>query len=320
MRRIAVLVTLGTVLALPGGAAAVLAPARTVVNAAQVTALSVTGRSVAYAVGRTTANCGTVRLWDTTTRGLWTFGPRTIVGCEEGPSGGFGIAQVALSGHRVFWVTNIGGNITDYQLWTATPTRPTPRRLAFASSETDGPPAIVLGNGTADGVPYAVGETVTLVAASGARVFRTSLGSPVRLLAAGTGPRQARVEASLADGRLVTLSRTGEVLATERREPGAVTALQLALPGAVVQVGPTVAAGPSTVRLPSRGLMLDYRQGSVVYRRGVQVRARAIATGADMLLQTVVVKPWQPLHFSTDSRGSAWARGKAVSWHPGALS
>lgn len=261
-----------------------------------------------------------MRLWDTGTRALWTFGDRTIVGCDANPSGGFGIASVATTGRRAFWVTNIGGNITDYQLWTATPTRKAARRLAFASSDTDGPAAIVLGNGARDGLPYAVGGTVTLVADSGARLFRTDLGSPVRLLAAGTGPGQGRVEAALADGRVVTLSRTGQVLATDRQEPGAVAAIALALPGPVVQVGRSVTVGASTVTLPPGGLMLDYRQGTVVYRKGTQVRARVVATGADTLLQVVVLKPWQPLHFSTDSFGSAWARGTKVSWRPGPLS
>jgi hypothetical protein len=312
-------VTLG-LLASAGAAAALLTPARTVTNAAPVTALSVTGRSVAYAVGRTGATCSTVRLWDTGTRALWTFGADTISGCDENPSGGYGIWSVASAGHRVFWLTHIGGNITEYQLWTATPTRRTSRRLAFASSDTDGPPAIVLGNGLRDAVPYAVGATVTLVADNGARLFRVDLGGPVRLLAAGTGPGRGRVAAALADGRVVSLSRTGQVLATDRSEPGAVTALELAPPGPVVQVGRTVTVGTSAVTLPAGATMLDYRSGTVVYRKGSQIRARAVAGGADTLLQVVAVKPWQPQLFSTDTVGSAWARGAAVSWRSGPLS
>ncbi len=205
-------------------------------------------------------------------------------------------------------------------MWTATPTRTTSRRLAFASSDSDGRAAIVLGNGSGGDVPYAVGGTVTLVADSGARVFRTDLGSPVQLLAAGTGPGLTRVAAALADGRVVTLSRTGQVLVTDRQEPGAVIALGLALPGPVVQVGRTVTVGTGAVTLPAGGLMLDYRQGAVVYRKGSQVRAVQVATGVDTLLQIVLLKAWQPLHFSTDSLGSAWARENAVSWRSGPLS
>lgn len=320
MRPLAAIALLGGVLALPFPAGAVLTPGRSIVNAAPVTAVSVTGRTVAYAVGRTGASCGTVRLWDTATRGLWTFGERTIVGCDEGLSGGFGIAQVATSGRRIFWVTNAGGNITDYQLWTATPTRRSPRRLAFSSSETDGPPAIVLGNGTGEGVAYAVRGVVTLVADTGARVFRTQLGRPVRLLAAGPGPDGERVAAALADGRVVTLSRAGRVLTTDRHDPGSVTALGLAGPGVVVQAGRSVAVGSATVTLPPGATMLDYRQGTVVYRRDSQVRARAVATGADTLVQVVVLRRWQPLQFSTDTSGSAWARHATVSWRSGPLS
>src|SRR4029079_16520496 len=284
----------GTVAAAPASA-----PARTVQNAAPVTALSVTGRSVGYAIGQTKTSCGAARLWDTGSRGLWTFGSRTIVGCEEGFSGGFGIAQVATSSPRVLWGTTVGGNITDYQLWTASPTRPTPLRLAFASSETGGPPAIVLGNGTRDGVPYAVGGTVTFVAENGSRRFRTDLGSPVRLLTAGTGPGQARVAAALADGRLVTLSLAGDVLATDQRKPPSVAAIALGRPGPVVQVGRTVTVGTSYVTLPTGALVLDYRQATLVYRKGTQVRARVVSGGADSLLQVISVKPWQTLPFST---------------------
>jgi hypothetical protein len=320
VKRITVaLVALGA-LVVTGSAAALLTPGRSVVNAAPVSALSVTGRSVAYAVGPTKTDCGTVRLWDTGSRGLWTFGSRTIIGCEEGFSGGFGIAQVATSGRRIFWVTNVGGNFTDYQLWTATPTRKTPLRLAFATSETGGPAAIVLGNGTREGVPYAVGGTVTYVGENGARLFRTDLGSPVRLLTAGTGPGQSRVAAALADGRVVTLSRTGQIVATDRREPATVAAIALGLPGPVVQVGRTVTVGASSVTLPAGGLLLDDRQGSLVYRKGTQVRARVVSSGADSLLQVIAVKPWQTPPFSTDSLGSAWAKGATVSWRSGPLS
>ncbi len=137
MRRLTALSLLLAV-ALTGTAGAVLTPGRSVTEPAPVGALSVTCRSVVYAVGRTRQNCGSVRLWDTATRGLWTFGERTILGCEEGPSGGFGISTVATTGRRAFWLTHIGGNFTDWQLWTATPTRRAPLRLAFASSESDG--------------------------------------------------------------------------------------------------------------------------------------------------------------------------------------
>ena len=306
-------------LAAPAAASALLTPGRTVSNAAPVTALSVTQRSVVWAVGQSKRDCGHVRLWDTATRGLWTFGSRTIRGCEEGPSGGFGIAQVATSGRRVFWVTSIGGNITDYQLWTAAPTRPGPRRLAFESADTGGPTPIVLGAGTPEGVPYAVGPAVTYVTDAGARRFRVSLGSPVRLLTSGTLPGTARVLAALADGRVLLLSRAGAVLRTDQYDPGSVRAIALALDGPLVQVGNVVHIGTDDVTLPTGTLMLDYRQRTIVYRQGTQVRSRHITTGADRVLRVIPVKPWQTMPFSTDNWGSAWATGASVSWRSGPL-
>ncbi len=320
MRRL-LIALLAVALVAPASAAALLTPGRTLTNAAPVSALAVTSRSVVFAVGRTKRDCGSVRLWDTVSRGLWTFGTRTILACEQGPSGSFGIAQVGTSGRRVFWVTNIGGNITDYQLWTATPSRPSPRRLAFESAETGDPPPIVVGSGSREGVPYAIDRTVTFVSDAGARVFRTTLDGPVRLLTTGTGPGDARVLAALADGSVVTLSRTGAVLRTDEHGTG-VRAIALGLVGPLVQVGNAVTIGRPTgakITLPAGALMVDYRQRAIVYRQGTQVRKRHIATGADTLLQVIPIKPYEPMLFSTDSWGAAWAKGAAVSWRSGPL-
>ena len=323
MRRLAVLGGATLALVLAGSAGALLTPGRTLTASAPVTAVSVTNRVVVYAVGRTGTSCGSVVLWDTPRLGHWTFGSRTILGCQEGPSGGFGIPSVAVTGRRAFWLTRIGGNITDWQLWSATPTRRVARRLAFASADTDGPPAIVLGQGANDGVPYAVGQTVTFVSSAGARVFRTAVDSPVRLLTAAVGPGNARVVAALDDGRVVLLSRTGVALRTDDYGPAQVRAIALGLVGPLVQVGSTVNIGPSAagtkVTLPPGALMLDYRQGSIVYRKGTQVRVRKVSTGKDTLLRVIGVRPWQTIPFSTDAGGSGWADGRRVSWRSGPL-
>jgi hypothetical protein len=84
--------------------------------------------------------------------------------------------------------------------------------------------------------------------------------------------------------------------------------------GSSVNVGPF--AGGTKVALPGGGLLLDYRQGQIVYRKSVEVRVRQIATGRDALLTTIPLKPWQPMLFSTDW-GSAWANEKTVFWRSG---
>jgi hypothetical protein len=323
VNRLSLLAAASLALMLAGSASALLAPGRHVATPAPVAALSTTGHAVVYSVGRTRASCGSVALWNSATRARWTFGSRTILGCEEGASGGYGIPSVAVTGARVFWLTRIGGNITDWQLWSATPTRPVARRLAFASSETDGPAAIVLGSGVQEGVPYAVHQLVTFVAPTGARLFRTAVDARVRLVTAGVGVGKARVLAALADGRVVLLSNTGAELRTDDYGPAEVRAIALGLVGPLVQVGSVVNVGPfaggTKVTLPAGALMLDYREGWIVYRKGTQVRAHRIATGADMLLRAVRVEPWQTMPFATDTAGSAWADGRRVSFRSGPL-
>ena len=217
-------------------------------------------------------------------------------------------------------MTYVGGNVREETLWTATPSRATPRRLADASSDVDaGASPIVLGPGTSDGVPYAAGRTVTYVADNGARLFRVTLPSEVRLLSAGVGPGVARVVAALADGSVVMLSRTGDILRTDPYEARAVSALALALPGPVVQVGTTIHVGPRAVTLPSGSTLLDFRQGRIVYAKGSRVRARHVTTGADSLLRVIPRRPWERLLFATDAWGSGWATGSSVSWRSGPL-
>lgn len=309
-------------LALVGGAHAMLAPGRTLVAPSPVSSVSVTYRSVVYAVTENASRtrCAYLELWDTATKGLWRFGESTTRVCREGPSTGSGISSVSTSGSRVYWLTYVGGNIREYALWTATPTRRSPRRLAEGSSDVDsGSPAVVLGDGTREGVAYAVGRTVTYVADSGARLFRVELQARVRLVTAGVGPGRARVAAALDDGRVVTLSDEGSVLRTLPAD-GPVAALRLVLPGSIVQRGRDVTVGSETVTLPASAVMLDYRQGHVVYASGRLVRARRVATGADVLLRTVAVRPGQRPLFSTDAWGSAWASGASISWRAGPLS
>lgn len=305
-----------------GAASAALTPGRTVTEPTRITALGVTSRTVVYAIdendGRT--RCAAVRLWNTATRALLTFGESTTRVCREGVSTGSGIAGVATSGTRVFWTTFVGGNTRESTLWTATPGRRSPRRLADASTDADADERpLVLGPGTDAGVAYAVRDTVTYVADDGRRLFRVAVGSPVRVLAAGIGPGQQRVVAALADGRVVVLSATGTTVRTIDDVPADVEVVLLALPGPVLQAGAEVRVGARTVTLPDGARLLDFRQGALVYAQGNRVRARRVSDGADTLLRVVPTPAGRAPLFSTDAWGSAWASGGAVSWRGGPL-
>ena len=70
MKRLLLPVGAALTLVLAGSASALLTPGRTVTAPATVGAVSVTNRAVAYAVGRTRENCGSVVLCDGGTEAL----------------------------------------------------------------------------------------------------------------------------------------------------------------------------------------------------------------------------------------------------------
>jgi hypothetical protein len=59
--------------------------------------------------------------------------------------------------------------------------------------------------------------------------------------------------------------------------------------------------------------MLDYRQRTIYYRLGTEIRSRAVGSGSDVLVQRIAVEPWRPMPFSMDW-GFAWATGTTVNW------
>jgi hypothetical protein len=312
---------LGALFLLVGGVSAAggaLKPGRSVTRPGPIVALSVTGSSIVYAVGETRPACAYVELWDTATRGLWRFGRPTRLPCKEGPSTGSGVWAVATTTRRAVWITYAGGNIREWQLWTATPSRETPRQLRFVSRDVDAPAPIVVGPGTAEGVPYAVDRDMVFLAPNGAAFFKARVDSPVRLVAGGHGPGGSRVAAALADGSVVLVGPGMRVVPARTYPPGTVKAVALATVGPIVQVGRTVHAGAIEVQLPAGARMLDYRDGRVVYAKGGQVRQRRVRDGADALLVSVPLRRGETPLFSVD-RGSAWASGRSVNWRTGSL-
>src|SRR5262249_47154087 len=161
------------------------------------------------------------------------------------------------------WVSFAGGNLTDWQLWTATTTRKTPRRLAFVERDTTDAPAIVVGDGTPYAVPYAVQSEITLLGDNGAPVFRTHASSEVRQITGGGGRYGWRAAALLAGGDASVLDAGGSVVATYPFPAGAVRWLGLAPAGVVVQVpGAKVEIHRGnttrTVQLKPNAIVLDY--------------------------------------------------------------
>jgi len=307
-------IVLATLLGSAAMAAALQKPARSIARAGPVTALGLTHGSIAYAVGRTKADCDHVELWNTDTRGTWRFGRKRP--CGDLPLFS-GIGPVGVATKRVVWVSFAGGNLTDWELWTATTTKKTPKRLRFVERDTSEPPPIVVGPGTAQAIPYAVETEITWLADSGAPIFRTHAQSEVRAITSGQGPLGWRVAASLANGDVIVLNDAGALDTTISYAPGAVKWIGLApagvlvqLPGARVEIrngGPTRA-----VQLKPNAIVIDYAEGRLLYRVGQSFWLRNVRTGTDTLLLRGSAK--RPVAASLDTHGLAWRQGSTVNW------
>jgi hypothetical protein len=304
-----------------GAASGVTQPGRTRVEAGPITVLSVTSFSVVYAVADNAAktDCAHVYLWHTAggSIGKWRFGKPTNEPCSEGPSTGSGVAAVAMSAGRALWIQYAGGNLRDYQLFTATRTKTSPKQLAFAERGVDAPAPIVVGKGTRQSVPYAIDTRVTLLGDNGAAVFKWTAPSAVRRIASGAGPGGASVAVFLASGEVDLLSSSGMVVGTYSYQPDAVTAMSLAPAGLVVQVAGSVeirkGAQTTTVALPAGAQMFDYGQGRIYYTLAGAVHALKVVGSVDSLLVASTPGKTTLASYAT-AGGFAWAVGNKINW------
>jgi hypothetical protein len=326
MSRLGVLLPIATAAALALGvvrsaADTVVRPTEVYSAPGRVLAVGLTGRHVAFGVGTTRGQCPHVELWLTEERTTLFF-RSTLRGCKDGPSTGFGLPTVAVARERVLWLTYIGGNLRDWQLWTGTPTRRTPRLVRFVERDVDAPAPIVLGPGTREGIPYAVDGDVVYLGDDGRALFRWTSPLPVRALAAGAGPGRWREAALQHDGTVVVLDRAGRPVHEVGFERGLVRAIRLASEGLLAQTSRTVivsrpAGERATVRLPAGAVMVDAAQGRILWTRAGDLGSTSIRTGASTRLVDGVQA--SPVLGQLEAPGLAWAQGRVVSWRAGAL-
>jgi hypothetical protein len=269
------------------GAASAAGTDRTVTSPGTVVGLARSGYSVAFLSGPYKGHCGPhVELWSLVSGGVLRLGRHTDDICNEGPSGGSGVTDLAVAGTRVFWLAHAGGNLTDWVLETATTTSPKERQLELEEVETGEPSPIVLGVASELVMPYSVNSTVKVLGANGKRLYTWQ--APGRVTNTTAYNRQVAV--FVAGGRCFVLSPGGAVQQTYTFPPGAVQEFALAGAGLVVQLsGGTIqirkGAAVKKLRIPPSAHMLDFAESILVYKLGDQIRARRMASGKDVLLR-----------------------------------
>jgi hypothetical protein len=153
---------------------------RTVTSPGAVQALARSGYSAAFLSGPAKGHCGPqVRLWNVANGGVYPLGRHTDAVCNEGPSGGSGVTDIAVAGSRALWLAYAGGNLTDWTLYTATTTKPTERMLEFKEVDAGAPSPIVLGTASEQVLPYSIGRTVKVLKANGAKAYTWQAPGPV---------------------------------------------------------------------------------------------------------------------------------------------
>jgi hypothetical protein len=284
---------------------------RTVTSPGQVRALARSGYSVAFLSAPFGGHCGSrVLLWSLVTRGVHDLGRHPDALCEQGPSTGSGITDIAVAGNRALWLAYAGGNRRDWILETATTTRPSERQLEFREVDVDAPPPIVLGVASEQVMPYSIGSTVKVLRANGARLYTWN--APGRVT--NTTSHSTNVAVFVAGGRCYVLSPTGIVQARYTFAPGSVQEFALAGVGLVVQLtGGRIeirrGAAIKRLTLPPGARMLDYAQGIVLYKLRAQIRGRAVTSGKDVFLRnaTFAVLEHNGLTYSAGRRVSSVA-------------
>ena len=320
--RLAAVTTALAALVVVAGAAA-LTPSRTVVAPLPVQDLALTGRSVAYVADAppTTLRCARIALWYPVGNRRFAFDAKEP--CREQASTGQGVWDIGVATRRLLWITYTGGNFREWSLWTATTTRRTPRRLRFLSRDVDAPPPIVIGAARHNAIPYAVDREVVLLGDDGRTIFKTTVPSPVRMLATGPGPPDCSVAVLLATGDLLCLDRTGTFTPSGAYPLTSVKALGVLPSGAAIQIDRELVVVPpgtheaSRLTLPRGATMVDLGQERIVWERGGDLGATTIATGTSVRL--VDGSPARPVLGQLSPSGLAWAQGRSLRWRTGRL-
>jgi hypothetical protein len=207
------------------------APQALIVARSTVKALAVDGDQVAFAAAPTKADCrDRVFIWQKLPPATFQLGKNQRCVPRTAP-----VRSVAVSDGRALWLVSTGGRSVDWQLWTATTTKKTPRLLEFITRAPADPQPIVLGVAGGGLLPYAVDATVTVLKPTGSIAFTWTATAPVVALAAAGG----RVAVAEQGGRVTVLDAHGKIVSVDLFASD-VSAVFFVTKGLLVQRGVTL--------------------------------------------------------------------------------
>jgi hypothetical protein len=239
-----------------------------IVGRSTVMAVAADGDDVAFAAARTSTDCDRMFIWQRLPRRLFQLGKQQRCTPRAAP-----VSALTVSGGRALWVTPVGGKILNWQLWTATTSRRTPRQLdvVMRDPRVDDRQPIILGSAAGGLLPYAVDTTVSALRANGSTAFAWTASSPIVALAAASDGRVAVAEDA---GRVTVLDSQGKIVSVD-----------------------LYASDVSAVAFVSKGLIV--RRGVVLeWRRGTEAHEYTIAADADLS--------------DAEGKWAAWTEGKLV--------
>lgn len=277
---------------------------------APILGVAVSGTFVAATLDQGKTECFHAELWNAASNKATHLGKKVACqapGAIRGPS---------VVGNRAVWATNVGGNLRDWTVWTATTTSPVPKALATVLGvDASDPDPVVIGRPGAGIVAYAVGTKITALRANGSTTWTQTAPARVVVLASGDAPGHTGITSAIsADGAATIIDAAGNVIvkgtsssATDEclLKTGAIGIV----PGLIVNTG----TNPVTKYVvPKAAKLLDCAAGIAIYRVGSTIKGIRIATGqtATLLTGTKVA--------AISPKGLAWATGPTLHWRPAA--
>jgi hypothetical protein len=279
------------------------------VRDAKVVGLAVSGSVVATTLDQGAVECWHGELWNAAANKATHLGKK--IACDA-PGG---IRGPSIVGKRAVWATNVGGNLRDWTVWTATPTSPTPKALAkILAVDASDPDPVVIGQAGVGIVAYAVGANVTALRPNGSTAWKVTAPATVTLIASGDPYSQGSevTEIFTADGGSIVIDAAGKVLAKGSSD-GVTVVCMPAGGGLMAQKATTLAVVGQPVKtfpLPANARLVGCVPDVAIFRVGAKVSGFRISTGKTAQLlggaKLVAISP----------QGFAWATGSTLHWRP----